>query len=41
MWGENLYRISLRYGVDMWTIANANGITDVHFIRTGQVLCIP
>jgi LysM repeat protein len=41
VWGENLYRISLRYGVDMWTIANANGITNVHLIRAGQVLCIP
>ena len=41
VWGENLYRISLRYGVDMWTIANANGITNINLIRAGQVLCIP
>jgi LysM repeat protein len=39
--GENLYRISLRYGVGVWAIADANGITNIHLIRTGQVLCIP
>jgi LysM repeat protein len=39
--GENLFRISLRYGVSMWTIANANAIYNLHYIRTGQVLCIP
>ena len=39
--GENLYRISLRYGVSMWTIAQANGITNLNYIRAGQVLCIP
>jgi LysM repeat protein len=39
--GENLFRISLRYGVSMWTIANANSIYNLHYIRTGQVLCIP
>jgi hypothetical protein len=41
VWGENLYRISLRYGMDVWTIADANGITNVHLIRAGDVLCIP
>jgi LysM repeat protein len=35
VWGENLYRISLRYGVSMWAIAEAN------YILAGQVLCIP
>jgi LysM repeat protein len=40
-WGENLYRISLRYGVSMWTIAEANHIYNLHYIRAGQVLCIP
>jgi LysM repeat protein len=39
--GENLYRISLRYGVSMWTIAEANHILNLHYIRAGQVLCIP
>lgn len=39
--GENLYRISLRYGVSMWTIAQANRILNLNYIRVGQVLCIP
>jgi LysM repeat protein len=39
--GENLYRISLRYGVNMWAIAEANHILNLHAIRAGQVLCIP
>ena len=39
--GENLYRISLRYGVSMWAIAEANHILDLNYIRAGQKLCIP
>ena len=39
--GENLYRISLHYGVSMWAIAEANNITNLNYIRVGQVLCIP
>jgi LysM repeat protein len=39
--GENMYRISLRYGVSMWAIAEANYILNLHAIRAGQVLCIP
>lgn len=39
--GENLYRISLRYGVSMWTIAEANDILNLHYIRAGEVFCIP
>ncbi|MCX7681759.1 MAG: LysM peptidoglycan-binding domain-containing protein [Anaerolineae bacterium] len=39
--GENLYRISLRYGVSMWTIAQANRLLNLNYIRVGQVLCIP
>lgn len=38
---ENLYRISLRYGVSMWAIAEANHILNLNYIRAGQVLCIP
>jgi LysM repeat protein len=41
IWGENLYRISLRYGVSMYTIAAANHIANLNYIRAGQVLCIP
>lgn len=40
-WGENLFRISLRYRVSMWAIAEANGIYNLNYIRAGQVLCIP
>lgn len=39
--GENLYRIGLRYGVSYWTIAWANGLTNVNRIYAGQVLRIP
>lgn len=39
--GENMYRISLHYGVSMWAIAEANYILNLHTIRAGQVLCIP
>ncbi|HDQ74168.1 MAG TPA: LysM peptidoglycan-binding domain-containing protein [Chloroflexi bacterium] len=39
--GENLYRISLRYGVNMWSIVNANSIANPNLIYVGQVLCIP
>jgi LysM repeat protein len=39
--GENLYRIALRYDVSMWAIAEANHIFNLHYIRAGQVLCIP
>jgi len=40
-WGESLFRISLRYGVSMWAIAEANTIYNLHYIRAGDVLCIP
>jgi LysM repeat protein len=39
--GENLYRISLTYGVPMATIAAANGIVNYNLIYAGQTLCIP
>jgi len=39
--GENLYRISLRYGASMWAIAEMNHITNLSIIFVGQVLCIP
>ncbi len=40
-WGDNLYRISLHYGVSMWAIAEVNHILNLNYIRAGQVLCIP
>ncbi len=39
--GENLFRISLRYGVSMDAIAAANGIVNPHHIYAGQRLIIP
>jgi len=39
--GENLYRISLRYGVRLDQLARVNGITNVNRIYVGQVLVLP
>jgi N-acetylmuramoyl-L-alanine amidase len=39
--GENLYRISRIYGVNMWDIAQANGILNLNQIYAGQRLVIP
>jgi LysM repeat protein len=39
--GDNLFRISLRYGVSMQAIAQANGITNLNLIFVGQRLTIP
>lgn len=39
--GENLFRISLRYGVDVDTLAAANGISNTWQIYAGQSLVIP
>lgn len=39
--GENLYRISLAYGVSMDAIAAANNLYDVNMIYAGQPLVIP
>jgi LysM repeat protein len=39
--GENLFRISLRYGTTMSAIANANGIANIHRIFAGDSLVIP
>ena len=39
--GENLTRIALRYGVSVWSIAYANSLWDVNYVRAGQVLLLP
>jgi N-acetylmuramoyl-L-alanine amidase len=39
--GDNLFRISLAYGVPMTAIASANGIVNYNLIFAGQTLCIP
>jgi LysM repeat protein len=39
--GETLYSIARSYGVNMWTIARANGIANPNHIYAGQRLVIP
>jgi len=39
--GETLTEIALRYGIDVWTIARANGFTDLTCVYNGQVITIP
>jgi len=39
--GETLTWIALRYGINVWTIARANGITNLNHIYVGQRLVIP
>jgi putative chitinase len=40
-WGENLFRIALRYGTTVEAIASANGIVNPNCIYAGQRLIIP
>jgi LysM repeat protein len=40
-WGENLTRISVRYGVSVYDIAQANRLADPNHIYVGQRLVIP
>ena len=39
--GDNLFRISLRYGTTVYEIANLNGIANIQLIIVGQQLTIP
>ncbi len=39
--GENLFRIALNYGANMYEIAQINGITNLRLIYAGQQLLIP
>jgi LysM repeat protein len=39
--GETLTHIALRYGVNVWAIARANGIANLNFVYVGQRLTIP
>ena len=39
--GENLFRIALRYGIPLDTLAAANGISNPALIYVGQELVIP
>lgn len=40
-YGDTLYRISLRFGVSVSAIAQANNITNINLIYAGQTLRIP
>ncbi len=40
-YGENLYRIALRYGASYWSLAMANGLYNPNYLYAGQVLRIP
>ncbi|MEJ5312373.1 MAG: LysM peptidoglycan-binding domain-containing protein [Anaerolineae bacterium] len=39
--GETLTAIGLRYSANIWDIARANRIYNLHLINAGQTLCIP
>ena len=40
-WGDTLYGIAFRFGVNPWIIAHANHIYNLDLIYAGQTLCIP
>jgi LysM repeat protein len=39
--GESLWSIALKYATTPWTIAAANGISNINYIYAGQTLRIP
>ena len=39
--GDNLYRVSLRFGVSMYAVMQANGLVNPNYVYRGQVLRIP
>ena len=39
-YGENLFRIGLRYGATTTYLQALNGLTNPHYIRYGQRLCV-
>lgn len=41
VYGDNLTRIGIRFGVSPWRIAECNGIYNLNYIRAGATLCIP
>lgn len=40
-WGDDLFRIGLRYGVSWTVLAHANGLYNANYIYAGQVLRVP
>ncbi len=39
--GDTLYSIAWRYGVSVWSIVHANGLSNPNLIYAGQVIFIP
>jgi LysM repeat protein len=39
-WGDNLYRIAIRFGTSVSALMNLNGITNPNRITAGQTLCV-
>lgn len=39
-YGDNLYRIALRYHTTVWTLMNLNGISNPNRIFAGQTICV-
>jgi LysM repeat protein len=39
--GDTLFRISQRFGVNMWVLAQRNNILNLNRIYAGQTLFIP
>lgn len=39
--GDTLSKIAESYNVDMWELADANGIRNPNVIRVGQILTLP
>ena len=39
-WGDNLYRISLRFGTTVSALMSLNGITNPNRIIAGQTICV-
>lgn len=39
--GDTMFKIGARFGVDVWSIARANGILNLNRIYSGQSLVIP
>lgn len=39
--GDTLNNLAMRFGVNLWTLARTNSISDINIIRVGQALLIP
>jgi LysM repeat protein len=40
MYGDNLFRIALRFNTTVYTLQQLNGLANPNFIFSGQVLCV-